>query len=127
MTVSGLFNMAMDLLGERKKDGSFSSNTEYLTARAVTAVNQVLVELAPAQAKLTGLPLTITPITALTDTVVLDNRLMYTAGPLGICAALMLGEDDDRYAAFRLIYENSIKTALRSVKAIVGAIVDIYS
>ena len=119
--------MALDLLGERKKDGSFSSNIDYFTVRAIPTVNQVLIELAPVQEKLTGLSTTITPVTSLTDTVTLDVRLLYTAAPIGISASLMLGEDDDRYATFRILYENSIKTALRSVKAVAGDIVDVYS
>jgi len=56
MTVGKLFEAAMDLIGERRKDGSFSNNSVYLTARAVTVVNQVLAELAAANIALGGAP-----------------------------------------------------------------------
>ena len=124
MTVGKLFEAAMDLIGERRKDGSFSSNSIYLTARAVTVVNQVLAELTTANIVLGSTAFT--PVTSVSDTVTLDDRLLYAAAPAGIAAALMLGEDDDRYSFYRLMFENAVKGALRGEKAKLTSIVDVY-
>ena len=124
MTVEKLFEAAMDLIGERRKDGTFSSNSEYLTARAITIVNQVLAELASANVTLGGSAFI--PVTNVSNAVALDTRLLYAAAPAGIAAALMLGEDDDRYTFYRLMFENAVKGALRSEKATATSIVDVY-
>ena len=124
MTVSKLFEAAMDLIGERRKAGSFSNNSIYLTARMVAVVNQVLAELSAANVVLGGTAFT--PVTSAVDTVSLDTRLLYAAAPAGIAAALMLGEDDDRYSFYRLMFENAVKATLRSEKASVKSIVDVY-
>ena len=124
MIVSKLFEAAMDLIGERRKDGSFSNNSIYLTARMVAVVNQVLAELSAANVVLGGTAFV--PVTSTVDTVSLDTRLLYAAAPAGIAAALMLGEDDDRYSFYRLMFENAVKATLRSEKASVKSIVDVY-
>lgn len=126
MTVKRLFESAMDLLGERRKDGSFTSNSVYLTSRAVTVVNNVLAELVTAQSALSGGEYEMVAVQSLNDTVELDNRLLYSAVPAGIAAILMLGEDDDRYSAFRMMFDNAVRIALKSEKANISPIVDIY-
>ncbi|MDD2268308.1 MAG: hypothetical protein PHY15_02010 [Eubacteriales bacterium] len=127
MTVKKLFEMALDLLGERRKDGSFSDNSVYLSSRTLTAVNQVLAELSSAQARLSGESFIFLPVTADNDEIVLDDRLLYAAAPSGIASVLMLGEDDDRYASYRLLFEKALAGALRSAKAVNLEIRDIYS
>lgn len=126
MTAQDILDMSLDIMSERRSDGTRPADLGYFTSRAVAYINITLAECAPYEAQLCGREIDFLPVTGLTDELHGDMQIAYTAMPYGVAALYMLAEDDDRYKLYRMMFENALLKATRERRARIHPITDIY-
>ncbi|HPE94783.1 MAG TPA: hypothetical protein PLT66_01785 [Bacillota bacterium] len=127
MTAQDILDMSLDIMSERRSDGTRPADLGYFTSRAVAYINITLAECAPYEAQLSGREIDFLPVTALSDEIHSDIQIAYTAMPYCVASLYMLAEDDDRYKLFRTLFENALLKATRERRGRVRSITDVYT
>jgi hypothetical protein len=105
------------------------NSTEY-NARAVYFINMLCDKLYPYSDNYIvvteGARPIVTHITALTDTLGIDDVLAQSVLPYGLASQLMLSDDASQAANFESMFQERLKEATRQVSAVVTEIEDVY-
>jgi len=118
MVWTTVYNLSLDLMGERKADTTFSTTELALVAARAPAMCTLLqAELLPAAGGQTAVP-----VAALTDRVLLPDQVALSVAPWGL-AALLLAESNPSLAAF---YQQKYEEARRKIPVKAQRIIDVY-
>lgn len=118
MVWTTVYNLALDLAGERKSDGSFSTaELAAIAVRAPALATLLQAELLPSTGGQTAVP-----VAALTDRVLLPDQVALSIAPWGL-AALLLAESNPALAAF---FQQKYEEQRRRIPAKATRITDVY-
>ncbi len=126
MTGKELFDIALDLCGLRRIDGSISHDTRDLEQRAISLINIVIAENAELDCRIRRIEHGIHPINELTDRVDASDIVASTVLPYSLARLLMIGEDDDLASGFHKLSNDAKEHAVRFGKARILPIAGVY-
>ena len=126
MTGKELFDIALDLCGLRKTDGSIPDDVDDLQQRAISLTNLVLAENAEIDCRIRRIEHRTSSIKSLEDRLDCSDIVASSVLPYGMARLLLLGEDDALASNFHNLYLDARKRAIRFGKARSEAITGVY-
>ncbi len=126
MTGKELFDIALDLCGLRKTDGSIPNDVDDLQQRAISLINLVLAENAEIDCRIRRIEHSTNCINSLDERLDCCDIVASSVLPYGMARLLLLGEDDALASNFHNLYLDSRKRAINFGKARIESITEVY-
>ncbi|MBR2901172.1 MAG: hypothetical protein IKC39_02875 [Clostridia bacterium] len=126
MTGKELFDIALDLCGLRKPDGTIPKDAEDLHQRALSLINLLLAENAEIDCRIRRIEHKTSNIVSLDDRLDCSDIIASSVLPYGLARLLILGEDDALASNFHNLYTDARNRATRFGKARAEAITEVY-